>query len=149
MIQEMLEVDIIQPSQSYFSSKVVMVTKKGCPWCMCPNYRHLNKMTIKDKFPILVIDELLHELQGEFFFAKLDLHSKYHHIRIRKEGIPKISFRTHEAHYEFLVISFGLTNAPYTFQIFLNYIFKPFLRKSILVFFDDIPIYNKSWEDHV
>lgn len=146
-IQELLENKFIQPSKSPFGSPVLFVQKKDGSLRMCIDYRALNKLTIHDKYPLPRTDELLDKVKGANVFTSLDLTSGYHQIRIHPDDVPKTAFTAAGEHYEFMVLPFGLTNAPATFQRCMNGLFRhlPF----VAVYLDDILIFSKTAEEHL
>ena len=147
-LQEFLEKKYIRPSVSSWGAPVLFVKNKDGTLRLCIDYRKFNKVTVKNKYPLPRIDDLFDQMRAAKVFSKIDLRSGYHRVRIKDEDIHKTTFRTRYGHYEFIVVPFGLTNAPATFMYLMNSVFSKYLDKFVLVFLDDILVYSKNEEEH-
>ncbi|CAN4099444.1 unnamed protein product [Withania somnifera] len=147
-LKDLLEKGFIGPSMSPWGAPVLFVCKKDGTLRMCIDYVQLNRVTIKNKYPLPRIDDLFDQACGAKCFSKIDLRSGYHRVRVKEKDIPKTAFRTRYGHFEFLVMSFGSTNAPAVFMDLMNRVFKPFLDVLVIVFIDDVLVYSRSKEDH-
>ncbi|GJT90120.1 putative reverse transcriptase domain-containing protein [Tanacetum coccineum] len=147
-LQELTDKGFIRPSSSPWGAPVLFVKKKDGSFRIYIDYKELNKLTVKNRYPLPMIDDLFDQLQGSSIYSKIDLRSGYHQLRVREEDIPKTSFRTRYSHYEFQVMSFSLTNALAVFMDLMNRVCKPYLDKFVIVFIDDILIYSKSKKEH-
>ncbi|GJX23862.1 putative reverse transcriptase domain-containing protein [Tanacetum coccineum] len=147
-LQELSDKGFIRPSSSPWGAPILFVKKKDGSFRMCIDYRELNKLTVKNCYPLPRIGNLFDQLQGSSIYSKIDLRSSYHQLRVREQNIPKTAFKTRYGHYEFQVMPFGLTNAPAVFMDLMNRVCKPYLDKFVIVFIDDILIYSKDEKEH-
>ena len=139
-LKEYLDKGFIRPSTSPWGALVLFVKNKDGSMCMCIDYRHLNKVTVRNKYPLPRIDDLFDQLQGASVFSKIDLRFGYHQLKIKDDDVPKSALRTRYGHFEFLVMPFGLINAPTVFMDLMNRVFHPYLDSFVVVFIDDILI---------
>ena len=147
-LQELLQKGFIRPSVSPWGAPMLFVKKKDGTLRLCIDYRQLNKLTVKNKYPLPRIDDLFDQLKGASIFPKIDLRSGYHQLRIKDVDVHKTAFRTRYGHYEFLVMPFGLTNAPTTFMDLMNHVFRLYVDQFVVVFIDDILVYSKDRGNH-
>lgn len=143
-VAELLKLGMIQESTSPFASPALLVKKKSGEWRLCVDYRKLNSLTIKNRYPMPVMEEFLDELAGAIWFSSLDLRSGFHQVKVKEADQFKTAFQTHSGHNEYKVMPYGVTGGPATFQCVMNYVLSPLLRKCVVVFIDDILIYIKS-----
>jgi hypothetical protein len=148
-IKELLEKGFIHPSSSSWGAPVIFVPEKDGTQRLCMNYHALNEVTIKNMYPLSRIDDLFDQLHGVCVFSKIDLRSGYHQLKIRECDIPKTAFISRYGLYEYMVMSFGLTNAPAYFMYLMNKVFMEYLDKFVVVFIDDILVYSRSEEEHL
>jgi hypothetical protein len=148
-VQGLLDQGIIRPSSSPCGSPIMMVPKKDGTWRMYVDYRDLNKIMVKNRYPLSRIDNLLHQLKNVVYFTKLDLRNGYHPIRVAEQDAWKIAFKTKQGLFEWLVMSFGLCNSLKTFMRVMNDVFKPFLDDFLIVYLDDIIFFSGTWDKHV
>ena len=147
-LQELVDRGFIRPSISPWGAPMLFLKKKDGTWRLCIDYRQLNKVTIRNIYPLPRIDDLIDQLRGVKVLSKIDLRSGYYQLRIRESDIPKTAFRTRYGHYEFLVMSFGLTNALAAFMDLMKWVFRPYLDRFVIVFIDDILVYSRSELEH-
>ena len=147
-LEDLLHAGAIRPSTSPYGAPVLFVPKKDGGWRMCIDYRALNDITVKNRYALPLIEDLLDQLQGATVYSKIDLRSGYHQIRIADGDQAKTAFRTRYGHYEFMVMPFGLTNAPATFMHLMHEVLRPYLDDFVIVFLDDILIYSKDLKTH-
>nr|GEY39771.1 putative reverse transcriptase domain-containing protein [Tanacetum cinerariifolium] len=147
-LKELSDKGFIGPSSSPWGAPVLFVKKNDGSFRMCIDYRELNKLTVKNRYPLPRIDDLFDQLQGSSVYSKIDLRSGYRQLRVREEDIPKTTFRTRYGHYEFQVMPFGLINASAVFMDLMDQVCKPYLDKFMIVFIDDILIYSKDEKEH-
>nr|GFC18586.1 putative reverse transcriptase domain-containing protein [Tanacetum cinerariifolium] len=147
-LQELYDKGFIRPNSSPWGAPVLFVKKKDESFRMCINYRELNKLTVKNRYPLPRIDDLFHQLQGSSVYSNIDLRSGNHQLRVREEDIPKTAFKTRYGHYEFQVMPFGLTNVLAVFMDLINWVCKPYMDKFVIVFIDNILIYSKNKKEH-
>nr|GFA21710.1 retrotransposable element Tf2 [Tanacetum cinerariifolium]GFA27621.1 retrotransposable element Tf2 [Tanacetum cinerariifolium] len=147
-LQELFDKGFIRPSSSPWGAPILFVKKKDRSFRMCIDYRELNKLAVKNRYPLPRIDDLFDQLQGSSVYSKIDLRSRYHRLRVREQDVPKAAFKTQYGHNEFQVMPFGLINAPTIFMDLMNRVCKPYLDKFVIIFIDDILIYSKNEKEH-
>ena len=143
-----MEKGLIRPSTSRWGTLILFAKKKDKTLVLCIDYRQLNRVTIKNRYPLPRINDLFDQLRGARVYSKIELRMGYHQLRVREADIPKTGFRTRYGHFEFTVMPFGLTNAPAAFMDLMHMVFQPYLDQFVVVFVDDILIYFHYEEEH-